>query len=196
MARRTAAQIFRDLITAGFDRTRAIIMTAIGLAESGGDPAAVGDVDLQDGTWGPSVGIYQVRTLKTETGSGQLRDIAALTGDPARQAQAAWAISRHGSDFAPWTVYRTGDYRDFLGQATAAATTVDGALREVPLPDPFGGLEDRAGQWLAGGRTLAIQIAVVGLGLTLIGLGVVRAVAPQTRQALGLAARVRTRGAV
>ncbi|HET6215351.1 MAG TPA: hypothetical protein VFE14_20970 [Micromonosporaceae bacterium] len=192
MARRSAADIFRDLVAAGFSRAQAIIMTAIGLAESGGDDTAQGDLQLQDHTWGPSYGTYQIRTLKGDTGTGKLRDITALTGDDLRQAQTAYAISRSGADFTPWSVYTSGRYRTFLGQAQTAAanngnntvnTTNNGATQPVlGFPNPLDIPGDLAGSVLAGGRAMLLQLVVASLGLALVGVGLAHAFAPQAQR--------------
>lgn len=56
------AGLMRILRQAGF--TGAGLQTAfsISLAESGGRAGAVGDVRLQDATWGPSYGMFQIRS--------------------------------------------------------------------------------------------------------------------------------------
>ena len=46
-----------------------------------------------DRTWGPSVGLFQIRTLKAETGTGSDRDIQRLLNNPAEQVKAALNIS-------------------------------------------------------------------------------------------------------
>jgi hypothetical protein len=132
----TSDQVFSLLLKGGFNREDAITMTAIARAESALDPAAVGDVSLQNGTWGPSVGLFQIRTLKRETGTGSDRDIRHLTGDPAAQVKAALAISGDGRNFRPWSTFTSGSYRKFL----------DNDLREVPVPAGAGsGLEAGGG---------------------------------------------------
>lgn len=77
---------------------------AIAMAESGGDPGAVGDVGLQNATWGPSLGLWQVRSLKAETGKGTVRDANRLT-DPAFNARAMYSISKGGKDWGPWSTW-------------------------------------------------------------------------------------------
>lgn len=171
--RRTPAEIYRYARQAGFGVVQAVTMTAIALAESGGDDAAVGDRGLQDSTWGPSVGLWQVRTLKAETGRGSDRDIVALQGNPGRQAAAAWAISGRGTDYTPWTVWNTGAYRQFLSQAqSAAGGDASGALPTpggaVPtaLPNPFAG---SAAESAESARRLLLEVLAVGFGLALVG---------------------------
>lgn len=197
MTQRTAGEMYRDLRDAGFSRASAIIMVAIGLGESGGNDTALGDVGLQDSTWGPSVGLYQVRTLKGQTGSGSDRDISALMGDSDRQAKAALDISSNGTDFTPWTVFTSGTYQRYLDQAQAAAdsatasgyVTTDVGLGDVlggVVPNPVGPALDASTQALLGqigglGTSLRdglIMLAFAGAGMALVGVGLVRAVAP------------------
>ena len=98
MATLTASQIYTLLLQGGFDPQQARMMTAIAQAESARNPGAVGDVALQNGTWGPSVGLFQIRTLKAETGTGSDRDIQRLMNNPAEQVKAALNISGGGSN--------------------------------------------------------------------------------------------------
>jgi hypothetical protein len=172
-------------------------MVAVGLGESGGNDTALGDVELEDSTWGPSVGLYQVRTLKGKTGSGGDRDISALMGDPDHQAQAAWDISSKGTDFTPWMVYTSGKYQQYLQQAQDAANQVTdtgfvtvgdgvGDLIGGIISGPFdsattaveGAIGSAFSSMLPSFRDGAIQLAFAGLGIALVGLGLMRAVAP------------------
>lgn len=199
MTQRTVSEMYRDLREAGFSRASAIIMVAIGLGESGGNDTALGDVGLQDSTWGPSVGLYQVRTVKSQTGSGGDRDLSALMGDPDRQAKAALDISSGGQDFTPWTAFTSGKYQKYLATAEKAAdsttgdfVTVDNGLGDFLgglIPNPLGpgvnateeALSQAFGGFVPQFRDGVIMLAFAGLGLALMGLGLVRAVAPQYR---------------
>lgn len=120
------AEIYAAARAAGLSPARAVTATAVALAESGGNPAAVGDVNLQTPVWGPSVGWWQVRTLKAATGSGGPRDITALQASPAAQAAAMATISRGGANFTPWTTYTSGAYMRYLPTASAAAAQATG----------------------------------------------------------------------
>src|SRR5205085_11165321 len=102
-------------MNAGFSAANAAVATAIALAESGGRTEAQGDLGLQNGTWGPSVGLWQIRSLKAETGKGTPRDASKLT-DPQFNAQAAYVISNGGANFKPWTTYTNGAYKKKLDQ--------------------------------------------------------------------------------
>jgi hypothetical protein len=128
MTKRSPEEVLAVLRQAGFTPDQAITMAAISGAESGWDDANVGDVALQDQTWGPSFGLFQVRTLKDATNSGGIRDLAALSGDDLAQAKAAYAISKGGTDFSAWTDFRNGKWRDFLSPVQRVA----GALANIP----------------------------------------------------------------
>lgn len=117
-----AAGVLRD---AGFRGVALIVSTAIGGAETGWNPGAVGDTTITDATWGPSVGFMQIRSKKAETGTGGWRDATRLA-DPAFNARAAFAISAGGNNFDPWTTYKNGAYRRFLNEAKDAAAQVGG----------------------------------------------------------------------
>jgi hypothetical protein len=192
VAKLLPGDVYAYLINAGFSPAAAVTMTAIAGGESGYNSTAMGDVGLQDNTWGPSVGLFQIRTLKGDTGRGTVRDIQWLTSDPAHQAAAAYQISGHGANFNPWTVYTTGRYQDFLSQATAGAgaaphlTAASSSSDPNPFPTigptwlPWNWPSDAANaaaNWMLGGvRTIVIEGLFVVLGLAVVGVGVVRMV--------------------
>lgn len=151
---------------AGFDPAAAVIMAAVAAGESGLNPDAVGDVKLQNAKWGPSVGLPQIRTLKADTGTGRTRDITRLRNDPLQQMVAAYEISGHGRDFTPWSVYTSGEYRRFLGQASTAAGSGGGYVPGAHVV-PVGWQQD------AGGRLTALAVlgvaVVLGVGLVVVG---------------------------
>lgn len=168
MAKQTASQIYADARAAGFNAAQATIMTAVALAESAGNDTATGDVALENNTWGPSYGLFQVRTLKSATGTGGDRDVNWLAASDANQAHAAWDISHHGQDFSPWTTYTRGTYLQFMGQAQAAAGAPTAVLTASSSTGSVGGVRD-----------LAVQAVFVVLGLALLGGGLVVALRPQ-----------------
>jgi hypothetical protein len=146
--RLSASQIFTLLIDGGFSPDQARTMTAIAQAESARDPAAVGDVALQNNTFGPSVGLFQIRTVKAETGDGTDRDIELLTGDVRAQVQAAFNISDGGTNFRPWSTFNSGSFRKFLDEplqngvevpaaAGAGADRAQNQDQAAPAADPF-----------------------------------------------------------
>ena len=95
---------------------------AVALAESGGRSKAAGDTGIQNGTYGPSLGVFQVRSLKKirpNTGD-QWRDPKRLM-DPAFNLKAAWAISNQGKNWEPWSTYNNGSFTKYLDDAQTAA---------------------------------------------------------------------------
>lgn len=92
---------------AGFTGDNLVWIVAIAGRESGYDANAQGDLGIQTDVWGPSVGLYQIRTLKAQTGTGADRDIKALlpngVGNAARQSAAAFTISAGGVNRSPWS---------------------------------------------------------------------------------------------
>jgi len=78
---------------------------------------AVGDLALIDEKWGPSVGLTQTRALRDPHawGVADRWRIAELLRIPAFNAQAAWWISKQGTDFTPWTMFRNGMWEPHKG---------------------------------------------------------------------------------
>jgi hypothetical protein len=193
MSKVTPADVYRALLGAGFAPAAATTMTAIGMAESGLDASAEGDLALQTAVWGPSYGVFQVRTLKADTGTGTDRDITHLTS-LASQAAAAWDISRRGTDFTPWTTWDTKAYQKYLDTASAAAGTAGTGAAATGSP---AGLSLDPSTWVSviGGalQPLMFESLTVLLGLGLIGFGLARVLGPTVKRAAttaGKAAKV------
>jgi len=122
------SQIYTLLLQGGFSPDKARLMTAIAQAESARNPGAIGDVALENAKWGPSVGLFQVRTLKAETGTGSDRDIQRLLNNPAEQVKAALNISGDGNNLRPWSTFTSGAYLKFLDEPLQAGVPVPSAL--------------------------------------------------------------------
>lgn len=90
--------------TAGWPRSQARTAAAVALAESHGRTCAVGDVALQDRTWGPSVCAWQVRSLRAEHGTGRSRDERYNLSSPDRCAASAHAVWRE-SGWRAWSTF-------------------------------------------------------------------------------------------
>ena len=185
MAKRSPGDVYAELVAAGFSSDQATIMTAIAGAESGYDDQVLGDEGLQTNTWGPSFGLFQIRTLKADTGSGSNRDITRLASSDAEQARAAYAISGGGRDFTPWSVFTSGAYQQYLPTARQAAGTgsAGGSASDgggpfptwgpdwLPWNWPSNAANSAVAQGLAGGRHIVLEVAFVGLGLALLAAG-------------------------
>jgi hypothetical protein len=122
MTQLTASQVYAYARGAGFSPSEAVVATAIAKAESGYRTDAVGDQRLADKTWGPSVGLWQVRSLNAERGRGTTRDATRLT-DPAVNAQSAYAIYKSRGGWSDWSTYKDKAYAANLPEAQSVAGT-------------------------------------------------------------------------
>lgn len=121
----TPAEVFRLAVSAGLQPSDAVAATAIAWAESGLNPNAIGDTGLVDETWGPSVGLWQIRSLHAHEGTSQERDRLRLT-EPAFNAEAMAVISNDGKKWTPWSVFKNGKYLEHLD-------AVREAIKEPPM---------------------------------------------------------------
>jgi hypothetical protein len=109
---------------------------AVALAESGGRAGARGDVDIQNKTYGPSLGLFQIRSYKDPKkwgDAGQWRDGKRLT-DPSFNVKAAWNISNQGQNWKAWSAYKNGSFSQFLDDAETAS-------KKAGIPSHFYGEE-------------------------------------------------------
>jgi cell wall-associated NlpC family hydrolase len=149
----TAAQVAQYAYQAGFRGESLIIAVAISHAETAEAPfdtAARGDVGLETEKYGASIGLWQIRSLRADTGTGRLRDELANL-DPATNARHAYAISKGGTDFGPWSTYvpspkhpkNNSAYKAFMAEARSAAgsaasgVTASGAAASVDGGTPI-----------------------------------------------------------
>lgn len=94
---------------------------AVAIAESGGRPGAVGDQNLANQKWGPSYGIFQIRSLKNwREYNDPYRDASRLR-DPRYNIQAAWVKSNKGTSWKPWSAYTNGAFTRYLDDAETVA---------------------------------------------------------------------------
>jgi hypothetical protein len=131
------AQVYNLARGVGLSHHQAVIATAIAMAESGLNPGAVGDVALEDATWGPSEGLWQVRSLKAQRGTGQTRDATRLT-DPQFNARSMYEISDGGRNFEPWSTYVDNAY---VGHLAAVRNAVGKDGRDAAGAPPAGGAQ-------------------------------------------------------
>lgn len=116
MAQLSPAQIASHLRAAGVPEDKLPLMTAIGLAESGGRATAH---NPNAATGDNSYGIFQVNMLggmgperRRQFGIARNEDLF----DPATNARAAKQIL-DSQGLGAWSVFKSGRYKDFLGQA-------------------------------------------------------------------------------
>ncbi len=72
-----------------------------------------------DGTWDWSQGLWQIRGLRSERGTGALRDSLA-NANPEKNAHAMYTISSGCRDWTPWSTYTSGAYLSYLGMSKTA----------------------------------------------------------------------------
>jgi hypothetical protein len=84
---------------------------------------AVGDLKyLEDpvvaAKYGPSISHFQIRALRDPNAWGPLDKvrIADKLRDPAYASYAAWVISKGGTDFTPWSAFKSGSYLAHKGK--------------------------------------------------------------------------------
>lgn len=113
-------QVARVAYNAGFRGQNLIKAVAVSEAESGFNPSIQGDVGIQDAKWGPSIGLWQIRSLKAQKGTGQERDASRLM-DPQFNAGSAFSIAHGGTSFGAWSAYNSGAYLKYMQEAQADA---------------------------------------------------------------------------
>jgi len=134
------AQLAGYVLGAGFTGNSAITAVAIALAESAGDTGAIGDVKLQTSVWGPSIGLFQIRSLNAQKGTGGQRDELANV-NPATNAKNAYAISSNGKAFQAWSTYKNGSYLKYLTRAQTAIKS-PGSVSSVGVTNSGGNTSD------------------------------------------------------
>lgn len=159
----SAAQIAALVSSAGWPSGERATAVAIALAESGGRTDARGDTALQTATWGPSIGLFQIRSVKAEYGKGTTRDERANL-DPATNVRHALSI-RNSQGLSAWSVYTSQAYRLHMPAAQSAVGSAGGGGGSVvgdlgaaalALGDPLGiltGPAAAASQAAAASRT-------------------------------------------
>lgn len=113
----------------GGDQAAAATALAIARPESRLNTDEVGDEHLTDETWGPSIGLWQIRSLHAHTGTGRVRDRRRLF-DPEFNARSMAVISEGGSNWQPWSVWPS----PARGNLARAREVVAGVAGDAP-PD-------------------------------------------------------------
>lgn len=123
----TAAALYDLARKAGFAPDTAVTAAAIALAESGGRPNAIGDIN-NPVPGASSVGLWQIN-YQPAWNKVTYRDPTANL-DPLHNAQSAFAISNGGTNFKPWTTFTKGIYLRFIPTVQAAIA------HKPPVPPP------------------------------------------------------------
>jgi hypothetical protein len=111
MGKLSASDIAVVAAQAGFTGPDLQVAVAVALAESSGNPAAVGDVNVPV-AGAQSTGLWQINSHFHPEFAGQ-----DLT-DPQTNANAAYSVyTAAGSSFSPWSTYKNGAYSAYIVQA-------------------------------------------------------------------------------
>ena len=65
-------------------------------------------------TYSYSIGLFQIRLIVEQTGTGQCRDETRLKGNIDQQIICAWEISGNGKNWSPWSVTHAKRGRPYL----------------------------------------------------------------------------------
>lgn len=162
---------------AGFRGQALTMAVAIAGAESSFNPTAIGDVALENDKWGPSLGFWQVRTLKNPSAYSYpdtLRQNPQLY-DAQLNANAAYAFSGNGTKFGAWSTYTSGAYLN-SGNMNPAVTAInnmcagttpqgvssnDGMLRVSDITSRQGDM--LVGSGCTGGSSISIGVGGISL---------------------------------
>lgn len=152
MANWTVAQLYALAVSTGF--ADPVTAAAIAMAESGGNPDAVGDLVITPPLG--SIGLWQINAA-----AHPQYDPTSLH-DPNTNAAAALTISSGGTNFQPWSTFTSGAYQQFVPAAQAASGSWLPGVTASPLAQVAVILAAGAGAaWLIRGGTL--EDAVDGL---------------------------------
>jgi Lysozyme like domain len=130
-----ADQIYRDAVAAGFDNATARIMTAIALAESGGNSQAHNGVAPDN-----SYGLWQINMLGAM--GPQRRQQFGISSndalyDPLTNAKAAYKVYQQ-QGLKAWSTYTGGSYKAFLPEVNTAADRQNNLMDAGKIGDPSG----------------------------------------------------------
>lgn len=103
---------------AGFQGDPANIIAATAMAESGGNPHAANEKGEHS---------YGVTQINADAHGPVARE---ALGNPDRAMELAYKISKGGTDFTPWTMFKNGGYKQYLGAAPAPMSLSGGGGQE------------------------------------------------------------------
>lgn len=156
--------------------------------ESGGNPDALGDVHLATSMWGPSVGLWQIRSLNSQLGTGEVRDANSLS-NPDFNARSMYQISSGGTNWTPWSVYTSGAYKANYAVTSkdlgGKSATLVGARFPIPGGGLVGGFEAVVATVSDPGFWRRVGMGALGAGLVIVAAGVIMrdSLAPTVAQA-------------
>lgn len=166
----------RDVLTrAGFTGAGLSTAEAVAEAESGGNARAHnGNAATGDNSYG----LFQINMLGAmgpeRRSEFHLPSNASLF-DPETNARVAYALSKHGTDWSPWSTFKSGAYRRFLGGDAAvtdapAGPSSSSSSSSSATPAVFG-LPSPSSLAASATKLVVITAALAaGAGLVVLGL--------------------------
>lgn len=163
-------QQIKDLwIMYGGDPAKASVAAAVAMAESGGRSDAT---NTSNSNGSIDRGLFQINSIHG----------ANSTYDLATNVRYAIQLSQNGTNWSPWTVYKSGAYRKYLDNPNADVGSGGATNVGLEIPNPLDALKTisdnigqiiKAGEWFADVHNV-IRIVQVGMGavLTLIGIAI------------------------
>jgi hypothetical protein len=100
------------------------LAAAVAMAESGGNPNAYGDAQ-----YGGSYGLWQINL----PAHPQYQSDPSVLYDPTTNAKAAYAISSAGTNWNPWTTFRTGAYLQYYKPSGPPPVSAPSGGTNVPV---------------------------------------------------------------
>ncbi len=126
-------QLQQYAANAGFTGASQNIITAIALAESGGNSDAYNPND----PFGGSYGVLQINGAHIVGGE----TTHACTLDPQCSFNFAFKLSNGGQNFNPWSTYTGGAYQQYMSSGAMASSASNAAGATTPLGfDPLAGI--------------------------------------------------------
>jgi murein DD-endopeptidase MepM/ murein hydrolase activator NlpD len=119
----TAAQMVKVAAGAGFTGDNLVIAMAVAKAESSWRVDALN----YNSNGSTDRGLWQINSVHDK----QYPDSARLLSDPAYNAKAAFEISGGGTNFNPWTTYKSGAYQQYMAESRAAVSS-DASAANTP----------------------------------------------------------------
>jgi len=111
----TVADMTKLALDAGFSPENAKVMGAIGMAESGGRAAIDTSQTIDPGKKNEySIGLFQVNAQAHGDKLAKLGYSEDDLRDPAKAARVAKMVYDEVGSFKPWSVFKSGDYRQYL----------------------------------------------------------------------------------
>lgn len=159
----SASQIAGYAAKAGVKGQNIVIATAIALAESSGDT----DVTHVNSDGSTDYGVWQINSVHADLLAGH------NWRDPADNAAMMFSISNGGTNWKPWSTYKSGAYLKHMAEASATPDTsvTGGDITTVSNTDnPFSALQQfaqaisdphnwtRFGMVIAGGVCILVAV--------------------------------------